>query len=127
MELGCWPADTVALPFSLVSWCSCLTSELLVNGYTYFPPSMSPFQIAKGIRHLTKLVPPLDNWSHLSRLNEIAQNGQVLLVQRCQKCDEFLTDEPRSNIGVEFTEQNSDDLTSACPRSSNAGHNADPV
>src|SRR5437016_9155296 len=73
----------------------------LFHSYNYFSARVSLFEIAHRFRGLAQLVSPVDDRGHLPRLHEVAQHGQILLVQCCNIPDELLTDEPRQQRRLE--------------------------
>src|SRR5262245_29736288 len=77
--------------------CLWLIALMLFHGYYHFSSSVALFQILKSVSHLTQgLVSPVDNRRDFSRLHEIGEIGQIVVIQLCDKKHEFLFDELRA-------------------------------
>src|SRR5438045_7709487 len=74
----------------------------LFHSYNYFPARVAFFEILHRLRGLAQLVSPVDDGYHLPRLDEVAQQLQILFVQFRNIRDELLTDEPRQQVRFEI-------------------------
>ena len=69
------------------------SKRLLSDRDDYFPSSAACFQVSDRLWDLFQAVTAIDDGSHLSRLHEIAENGQIVSVHSGQKENKFLADE----------------------------------
>ncbi len=55
--------------------------SLACNRYDHFSSRVSFFQVTESVGDLIQLVTPVDDRRYLSSRHELAQDGQILLVQ----------------------------------------------
>ena len=87
VNVGWWAPEIRGSGYSAL-----LGFVIVVKSYNYFSLSVSFSQIPDRLKNLIQPVTPVDDGRYLSRRQEVAHRGQVLLTEFRHKRDELLAD-----------------------------------
>ena len=80
---------SIAVILSIRNLIRCFGATLF-QIYYYFSTGVALFRIPDRLRNLTQPESPVNNRRHLARLHEVAQDGQIFLIELRQYHDELL-------------------------------------